>query len=170
MHAVVVKATINDLEAAVANLEAQIIPRLKRVPGFVAGYWTKPEGDDGLALIIFEAEHAAQEARAMIEASVDDQVTLHGVEIREVVASAPAPARSEEEPATTEHPHLRAAPGDRLVVSGHHQGEHARDGEVVEVQGEDGGPPFLVRWEDGTTSALYPGSDVSIQHFPKSES
>lgn len=62
---------------------------------------------------------------------------------------------------------LRAVPGDRLVVEGHHQGESQRDGEIVEVQGEDGGPPFVVRWEDGTTTTLYPSSDVKVQHFPK---
>ena len=47
---------------------------------------------------------------------------------------------------------LRAAPGDRLVVEGHHQGEAQRDGEILEVHGDDGGPPFVVRWEDGTTT------------------
>jgi uncharacterized protein DUF1918 len=70
----------------------------------------------------------------------------------------------------TEHSDLRAAPGDRLIVSGHHQGEPERDGEVLEVRGDDGAPPYLVRWEDGTTTVLYPSSDVSIQHFPKSKS
>jgi hypothetical protein len=170
MHAIAVKAAINDLEAAVANLEEQVIPGVKQVPGFVAGYWTRANGDDGLALIVFEAEQAAQEAKAMIEANMDGHVTLHGVELREVVASALAPGQNQREPSTTEHPHLRAVPGDRLVVSGHHQGEHERDGEVLEVHGEDGAAPFLVRWEDGTTTLLYPGSDVSIQHFPKSES
>jgi hypothetical protein len=70
----------------------------------------------------------------------------------------------------TEHSDLRAAPGDRLIVSGHHQAEPERDGEVLEVRGEDGAPPYLVRWEDGTTTVLYPSSDVSIQHFPKNKS
>jgi len=62
---------------------------------------------------------------------------------------------------------LRAAVGDRVVVAGHHQGESVRDGEVLEVHGEDGARTYLVRWEDGTTTMLYPSSDVSIQHFPK---
>ena len=38
---------------------------------------------------------------------------------------------------------------------------------ILEVHGEDGGPPFVVRWEDGTTTTLYPSSDVKVQHFPK---
>lgn len=69
-----------------------------------------------------------------------------------------------------EHSQLRAAVGDRLVVEGHHQGEAKRDGEIVEVLGADGAPPYVVRWDDGTTSQLYPSSDVSIQHFPQDDS
>lgn len=60
---------------------------------------------------------------------------------------------------------LHAQPGDRLVVRGHHQGEVARDAEVLEVLGEDGGPPYLVRWGDGHEGEIFPGSDVFIQHF-----
>jgi hypothetical protein len=69
-----------------------------------------------------------------------------------------------------EHSQLRASVGDRLVVEGHHQGEAQRDGEILEVHGENGAPPYLVRWEDGTTTTLYPSSDVSIQHFPQEDS
>ena len=65
-------------------------------------------------------------------------------------------------------PTFNAAPGDRLVVSAHHQGEGELDAEILEVCGEDGGPPYVVRWEqDGHVSRLYPAEDVHIQHFPK---
>lgn len=60
---------------------------------------------------------------------------------------------------------LRAQPGDRLVVRGHRQGEPPRDAEVLEVLGENGGPPYLVRWEDGHEAEVFPGSDVYIQHL-----
>ena len=61
---------------------------------------------------------------------------------------------------------LRAAPGDRLVIRGHRVGEPEHDAEVLEVLGDDGGPPFLVRWEDsGRVSRLYPSSDAYIEHF-----
>lgn len=60
---------------------------------------------------------------------------------------------------------LRASPGDRLVVRGHHQGEQPRDGEILKVLGEGGAPPYLVRWEDGHESEVFPGSDIFIQHF-----
>jgi hypothetical protein len=62
---------------------------------------------------------------------------------------------------------MKAAVGDRLVVRGHHLGEHPRDAEVLEVLGDDGGPPYRVRWDDdGHVSQIFPGSDVIIEHFP----
>lgn len=60
----------------------------------------------------------------------------------------------------------RAEPGDRLVIRGHHIGEPDRDAEILEVRGAEGGPPFLVRWEDGgRTSLIYPGSDATVQRL-----
>ena len=64
-----------------------------------------------------------------------------------------------------QHPTLHASPGDRLVVRGHHQGEPERDAEILKVLGEAGAPPYLVRWEDGHESEVFPGSDMFIQHF-----
>jgi hypothetical protein len=60
---------------------------------------------------------------------------------------------------------LSAEVGDRLAVSGHHQGEPARDGEILEVLGRNGSPPYVVRWDDGRVSTVYPGSDVFIEHY-----
>jgi len=60
---------------------------------------------------------------------------------------------------------LRAEPGDRLFVKGHFVGDIAQDGEIIEVLGDDGAPPYVVRWEDGHESRVYPGSDMHIQHF-----
>ena len=44
---------------------------------------------------------------------------------------------------------MRASVGDRLVVEGRKVDDARREGEVVEVRGEDGAPPYLVRWSDG---------------------
>jgi hypothetical protein len=63
---------------------------------------------------------------------------------------------------------LRASPGDRLVIHGHYLGESERDGEIVQVLGPDGTPPFMVAWEDGHVSRVYPGPDAAVQHFPRS--
>jgi len=61
---------------------------------------------------------------------------------------------------------MQASVGDRIVIRGHHIGEPDRDGEVLEVHGDDGGPPYRVRWEDSGNEALFfPGSDASVQHF-----
>lgn len=60
---------------------------------------------------------------------------------------------------------LQARPGDRFIVRGHHLGEPERDGEILEVLGEHGAPPYRVRWEDGHTSEVFPGSDAYVQHF-----
>lgn len=71
--------------------------------------------------------------------------------------------------ASANEPELRARPGDRLVVRGHHQGEPQRDGEILKVLGENGAPPYLVRWEDGHEAEVFPGSDAFVQHFEDSD-
>jgi hypothetical protein len=36
---------------------------------------------------------------------------------------------------------------------------------IVEVHGPDGGPPYLVRWQGGTATALVvPGPDAHLEH------
>jgi hypothetical protein len=60
---------------------------------------------------------------------------------------------------------LTASLGDRLVVRGHHVGDRVRDGEILEVLGEGGSPPFVVRWsDDGHLSRIFPGSDAYVEH------
>jgi Domain of unknown function (DUF1918) len=48
--------------------------------------------------------------------------------------------------------------GDDLV------GQSERVGEIVEVRGAGGEPPYLVRFDDGHTSLLFPGPDAVIDH------
>ena len=52
---------------------------------------------------------------------------------------------------------LKASVGDRLVVHAHHQGEPEHDGEILEVPAADGAPPYVVRWDDGRVTTVYPG-------------
>ena len=87
MHAVTVKVTVNDREAAEAQLRDNVIPRLSQAPGFVAGYWTRKD-NTGLAMVVFESEEAATRASEMIPATVPDAVTLEDVEVREVIGHA----------------------------------------------------------------------------------
>ncbi|WP_240675045.1 DUF1918 domain-containing protein [Cellulomonas endophytica] len=48
---------------------------------------------------------------------------------------------------------VRAHVGARLVVAGRRQGDPSRDGEIIEVRGAAGGPPYLVRWSDSGHAA-----------------
>jgi hypothetical protein len=62
---------------------------------------------------------------------------------------------------------MRATVGDRRVVKKVQNGEPGRDGEILEVRGSDGGPPFVVRWsDDGSVGMVFPGPDALIEHFP----
>lgn len=59
----------------------------------------------------------------------------------------------------TRHVH----PGDVVQVSGRHVGDAGRSGEILAVLGEEEHPHYLVRWEDGRESILYPGEGTSIR-------
>lgn len=60
---------------------------------------------------------------------------------------------------------MKAAEGDRIVILGHRVGEPIRSAEVVEVRGDDGEPPYLVRWsDDGHQSLFFPGTDAIVEH------
>jgi Domain of unknown function (DUF1876)/Domain of unknown function (DUF1918) len=52
---------------------------------------------------------------------------------------------------------MKAYQGDRIILAARHTDEPTRDGVVLEVRGQDGGPPYLVRWSDGHTGLMYPG-------------
>jgi hypothetical protein len=61
---------------------------------------------------------------------------------------------------------MHASVGDRIIVRATYSDRPDRDGEVLEVHGEDGTPPYLVRWADtGHESLVFPGSDAYVQHF-----
>jgi len=94
----------------------------------------------------------------VVEEGADEPVgILSALDVARALTPAPAPRRA---PARSG----RVKPGDRLVITAHHQGERPRDAEVLEVRGADGGPPYLVRWEDtGHVSLHYPGSDAAVQ-------
>jgi hypothetical protein len=59
---------------------------------------------------------------------------------------------------------LRASVGDWIHVAGTHVSDHERDGEILEVRGENGTPPYVVRWSDtGHEALVFPGPDASIR-------
>lgn len=61
---------------------------------------------------------------------------------------------------------MQANVGDRIVIRGHRIGQPDRDCEVVEVRGEHGGPPYVVRWEDSDHDSLFfPGPDAEVHRY-----
>jgi uncharacterized protein DUF1918 len=58
---------------------------------------------------------------------------------------------------------MQAAVGDRLHIHGHAVGDPDRTGEIVEVKGKAGAPPYLVRFDDGHTRLVFPGPDAVIE-------
>ena len=89
MHAVVVTLTIDDVDRDDQLLEEQVVPHASGAAGFVAGYWTR-SGGSGLSMVVYESEEAARAVAEQIQSMglPDDAVTVEGVEVREVVASA----------------------------------------------------------------------------------
>lgn len=59
---------------------------------------------------------------------------------------------------------MRAQVGDRLHVHGRIVGVQEQRGEIVEVRGEDGEPPYRVRFADGHEGLVYPGPDCEVEH------
>lgn len=59
---------------------------------------------------------------------------------------------------------MQATTGDRICIRGTTVESADRHGEVLEVRGADGSPPFLVRFDDGHETLVYPGTDAVIEH------
>ncbi len=58
---------------------------------------------------------------------------------------------------------MHATTGDRLLMHSNSVGVHDRIGTVVEVRGNNGEPPYLVRFADGRETLVYPGPDCVIK-------
>jgi len=86
MHAVVVRVSISG-EPDPTALRERVVPRVKQMPGLVAGYWTRGSGE-GLSMVVFDSEEHAKAAGDEVPSILPDNVTLESLEVREVVASA----------------------------------------------------------------------------------
>ena len=59
---------------------------------------------------------------------------------------------------------MQAHVGDQIRIRAHHVDEPDRYGEIIDVRGTDGGPPFVVRWDDSGHEVLFfPGVDAVIE-------
>ena len=56
--------------------------------------------------------------------------------------------------------------GDELVVRGRRVAAGERVGMVVEVHGDHGGPPYLIRWQDGHQCVFFPAFDALVERHP----
>lgn len=88
MHAVVVRVTINNFDAARQALQENIVPMVSKAPGFVTGYWLAPQDGHGLSVAVFESEDNARAMAEQVQPPPGGDVTLDSVEVREVVAHA----------------------------------------------------------------------------------
>ncbi len=59
---------------------------------------------------------------------------------------------------------MEATQGDRIVIRGRTVESPDRHGEIIEVRGATGGPPYVIRFDDGHESLIQPGSDFEIAH------
>ena len=62
-----------------------------------------------------------------------------------------------------------AQEGDFILIRGRRVGHKERKGLIVEARGADGGPPYLVEWEDDPHDPphevlFFPGSDAEVVH------
>ncbi|MGH1563158.1 DUF1918 domain-containing protein [Mumia sp. DW29H23] len=59
---------------------------------------------------------------------------------------------------------MHATVGERIRFHGRTVGAADHSGEIVTVKGEDGQPPYVVRFDDGHEALVYPGADCEIEH------
>jgi hypothetical protein len=61
---------------------------------------------------------------------------------------------------------MKACVGDMIEVRGRHIDDLPRRGEVLEVRGADGGPPYVMQWDDNPHVCIFfPASDAIAHHF-----
>jgi len=63
---------------------------------------------------------------------------------------------------------MQAHIGDRLVIMSRHLDESVHEGEILEVCGANGTPPYRVHWlDDEHDGLIYPGPDARV--IPRKE-
>ena len=86
MHAVLVNVKLSD-NPDPTILREQVVPQVKELPGFVAGYWTRGDGV-GRSIVVFDSEENAQSASSRVPSMVPEGVTIESNDVSEVVAHA----------------------------------------------------------------------------------
>jgi hypothetical protein len=74
-------------ESARKVLETEILPRVRQIPGVVAGHWLEPVDGKGMSIVLCESKEVAEMPvpNAQPGESPAPGVTVERVEIREVI-------------------------------------------------------------------------------------
>ncbi|MDR7302608.1 DUF1918 domain-containing protein [Haloactinomyces albus] len=58
---------------------------------------------------------------------------------------------------------MKATTGDQLHVHSRTVEQADRTGVILEVRGENGDPPYVVRFDDGHERLVFPGGDCEVE-------
>lgn len=86
MHATVIHADIHDLAEAKRGIEEDVIPMMKKAPGFKGACSIAMDGGHGLSVSVFETEEQAR-AAAPPEGAAAPGVTLGNLQFGEVIGA-----------------------------------------------------------------------------------
>ena len=86
MHAVIVSVKLSDNPDPTV-LREQTVPRVKELPGFVAGYWAR-DGGTGRSMVVFDSEENARAASDLVPSMVPPGTDIESNAVAEVVAHA----------------------------------------------------------------------------------
>jgi hypothetical protein len=91
MHAALVHLTIDPQQAsaAAAAFVKDILPKVQRASGFVAGHWVDPVDSQGFGFLLFETEKQAIAATPPKAKWAAPGVTILRTDVRRVAVSLP---------------------------------------------------------------------------------
>lgn len=92
MHANVVSVNVDtSVDPERKGLHEVVIPRVRQLPGLVAGYWLEPANGKGMSITVFDDEDAARGALKTMDlepgGSPAPGVTVEKIETRAVIGS-----------------------------------------------------------------------------------
>ncbi|HEY7145769.1 MAG TPA: antibiotic biosynthesis monooxygenase [Streptosporangiaceae bacterium] len=69
------------------GLTERVLPMVKQAPGFLAGYWFAPTGNQGSSVILWDTRQHAEAAASRLQpgSHPSPPVTVDTVDIREVI-------------------------------------------------------------------------------------
>ena len=91
MHAALMHLTIDPAlaPAAAAAFTNELLPRVRRALGFVAGYWMEPVEREGFGFVLFETEEQALKAMPPVTTWSAPGVAIVRLDIRRVAVAIP---------------------------------------------------------------------------------